>query len=256
MGLRRKYLGREEEVVVEFQGHRGPFLLPLLVLVTGLGGFIAASMAKHLSDASIIKIAGLAVGVLAIVAFLIRFGRWQKRKITITTQRLIVRVAGIRPRREQVSLERIVEIQIAQTVSDHFFGRGDLILELVDGQPVVVADIGKPEAVRRVLERFIRSAVSAGEIQTTTADEPMTPVLEESYGAKDDRGRGDPDLFLPILVTEFDPTPLRGTPAISGSLDQDRLSRLSAIDDLEAAGVISAQEASEQRRRIAGRRGR
>jgi hypothetical protein len=250
VGLSKKQLGQDEAIVVEVRGHRGPLMVPLSVVLVGAAVLITASIDRHLSQASLLKIVALVIGGLGIVALALRTARWRARVITVTNQRVVVSVGGVRPRRDQVSLDRIVEVQVNQSLSDHLFGRGDLVFELVDGPPVVIGDVTKPEALRRVLVRAAQ----------TEYEEPVWQDAPESI--EHDQGLFDwpldeetgvidaPDFVLPRLVSEFDPTPPQGTPAVSAPLDQDRVSRLRGIDDLEATGVITPAEAHEQRQRI------
>jgi hypothetical protein len=256
MGLRKKQLGHDEEVVVELRGHRGSLLLPLFVVAVGLAILITASVDHHLSASSVLKVAGLVLGLLGAVLLVHRVVQWRARVITVTNQRVVVSVAGLRTRRDQVSLDRIVEIQVHQGIVDHLFGRGDVIVELVDGPSVVIPDVSKPEALRRILmrtARLDRQGLLAEASRDHGADESEDLDMDSRFGLDATQVRRASDVIVPRLVTEFDPTPPNGTPAVAASFDQDQVSRLSAIDDLEATGIISPAEALEQRLRIVSR---
>ena len=256
MGLKKKQLGRDEYIVVQVHGHRGALVFPLVVILIGASAAIAGSVDRHLMQPSAIKVAGLIVGVLGVALLGVRIVRWRAREITITNQRVVVSVGGVKPRRDQVSLDRIVEVQVDQRIRDRIIGRGHLVLELVDGPAVSIPDVAKAEALSRVLMRAARPEIM-DETWYDQEDAPSIaapdPVFDWPEASRDELPP-DPDFILPILVTEFDPTPPHGTPAISASLDQDRVSRLSEIDALEDAGIISHAEAHDQRLRIMGRR--
>jgi membrane protein YdbS with pleckstrin-like domain len=255
VGLKKKQLGRDERIVVQVRGHRGALLFPLIVTVLGTSAVFAASVDHHLTQASAIKVAGLVIGLLGVALFIVRFFRWRAREITITNQRVVVSVGGVGPRRDQVSLDRIVEVQVDQRLRDRLIGRANLILELVDGPAVIIPDLAKAEALRRVLMRSARPEMG-DESWAEFDDDPPHDSSEAAFDwpmAEADATSSDPEFILPMLVTEFDPTPPHGTPAISASRNQDRISRISEIDALEAAGIISAAEAREQRQRIMGR---
>ena len=255
MVLKKKQLGRDEHIVVQVRGHRGALLFPLVVIAVGASAAVAASLDHHLVQPSAIKVAGLVVGLLGAALLVVRFMRWRAREITITNQRVVVSVGGVKPRRDQVSLDRIVEVQVDQRFRDRLIGRANLILELVDGPAVSIPDLAKAEALRRVLMKAARPELTdepweecEDDVPRDSSDAAFDWPISESPALP-----SDPDFMLPILVTEFDPTPPHGTPAISASRNQDRVSRISEIDALEAAGIISATEARQQRQRIMGR---
>ncbi len=133
---------------------------------------------------------------------------------------------------------RIIEVHLLQGVTDRLLRRGDVILEVDDGPPLAVEHLRHPEAFQRVVLRQLGR------------DE------EEGDGDEDD-GEGAHDLASPSLsriqvVTEDDPTPPQGTPAVSGSRAATLFARLDELDRLEASGALSPHEAALRRAELSG----
>ena len=239
MGLSQRQLGAGEQVVVEVHRGRGRLVVPSLAVLVAVG-----------SSASCLVIAGrptaTGVGTLRIVAWLTgglagvaliwllgRFAAWRAETVTVTSARLVLSRGVLRRNIDQVHLARVVEVHVVQRLRQRLTRRGDVVLELVDGAAVVVEALRQPEVFQRVLQRQIEASDGAG---ASVGDRRM------------------PSASRALVVTEFDPTPPRGTPSVSASASTASLIRLDEIDRLEAEGSLEPIEAARRRAEIRGER--
>jgi len=238
MGLSRRALGSDEEIIVEVRSHRGSLVAPSCLLLAACAGAIwlvayATSWPKLGREIA----AGVVIG-LPLWWLIARWVRWRSRSVSLTNERIVVSNGSFRKKSEQVRLMRIIEVHILQGVTDRLLRRGDVILEVDDGPPLAVEHLRHPEAFQRVVLRQLGR------------DE------EEGDGDEDD-GEGAHDLASPSLsriqvVTEDDPTPPQGTPAVSGSRAATLFARLDELDRLEASGALSPHEAALRRAELSG----
>ena len=238
MGLSRRALGSDEEIIVEVRSHRGSLVAPSCLLLAACAGAIwlvvyATSWPKLGREIA----AGVVIG-LPLWWLLARWMRWRSRSVSLTNERVVVSNGSLRKKSEQVRLMRIIEVHLIQGVTDRLLRRGDVILEVDDGPPLAVEHLRHPEAFQRVVLRELGR------------DE------EEGDGDEDD-GEGAHDLASPSLsriqvVTEDDPTPPQGTPAVSGSRAATLFARLDELDRLEASGALSPHEAALRRAELSG----
>jgi Bacterial PH domain len=238
MGLSKRELGRDEELLVAVRSHRGSLLLPLGVLVICAGGAVAILVEATALPSLGRKVAAGLVLAIGIALFLARWLKWRGRSINLTTERIVVKSGAGRTYSEQVRLIRIVEVHLLRTMSDRLVRRGSLVLDLDDGDVVVVDRLAKPEAFQRLVIR-----------QIDRVRELAYGTVYESFD--DDGGfeeSNEPP--RPHLVTEFDATPPRGTPAVASSRHAVMLARLDEVDRLESEGLLSPREASERRREL------
>lgn len=133
---------------------------------------------------------------------------------------------------------RIIEVHLIQGVTDRLLRRGDVILEVDDGPPLAVEHLRHPEAFQRVVLRELGRDGEEGD-------------------EEDDDVAGAHDLTSPSLsriqvITEDDPTPPQGTPAVSGSRAATLFARLDELDRLEASGALSPHEAALRRAELSG----
>ena len=237
MGLSRRDLAVDEEVVVEFRGHRGALLAPLLgvLLLVGAAGLLLMK-ATGLPLAPRQGIAAVLIA-LPLSWFCLRALRWRSRSITLTTQRLVVSRGNLRKHSEQVRLLRIVEVHVDQGVIERLLGRGRIAIDLIDGEPVVIDEIPHPAAMQRLVLRQV------DECLTTADEQEAAPPHWPEEPSRLARVR---------IVTELDPTPPRGIPAVSGSSAQSLMARLDEVDRLEADGLLSGDEARRRRAELGG----
>jgi len=232
MGLARKDLGRDEEIVVEVRSHKGALTFPLLFLLLcglGAGAVIAFGHTLPLLGR---QIAASALGAVGMVVFFTGYFRWRSRRIALTTQRVVVTTGSFGTTSEQVRLERILEVHLDRRFFERLAGRGSVILDIEDGPPLFIDRLRRPEAFQRLIVRQMSGGAFEG------VDEGVEGVRRPSPGPQ------------VTVVYEDDPTPPAGTPAVSSTHAASLFARLDELDGLEASGVLSRQEAEERRRQL------
>jgi hypothetical protein len=235
VGLARKDLGADEHVVVSVRTSVTPLLAPTILVLVAVGAAIELLTNIHVGTASIRTVVAAVVVAIPVLLLVRRFVAWRRRTVVLTTERVLV-VDGILGRRtDQVSLDRIIDVQVTRRLRDRMVGRGDLLLEVVGGPGVIVEDIPKPQAFSRLLLKARDGNAGGGT--------PIESPLPAMPGAS----------MPPVrIVTEGDPTPPRGTPAVSGSMAAVRHGRLEEIAELQRSGHLSAEEADRRRNEILG----
>jgi uncharacterized membrane protein YdbT with pleckstrin-like domain len=233
MGLSRKDLGADEHIVVSVRTSPMPLLMPiLLVLVAVVTAFVLLTRV-HVASSSIRLVGGSIIMGIPVLFFVVRLAAWRRRTVVLTTDRVVV-VDGVLSRRtDQVLLDRIIDVQIVRRLRDRIVGRGDLILEVEGSSAVVIESIPKPQAFSRLILKSRTSAAS----ETLAAVAKSSVIAEASV----------PNVRI---VTESDPTPPRGTPAVSGSAAAVQYGRLEELAALERSGQLSAEEVERRRLEI------
>ena len=214
--------------------------LVLPAMVVGLGGACAwLILAKVVLGGPSLRFAAACLSILVPMAWLFcRYFAWRSTMVSLTTDRLVVAEGILRRRVDQIRLERVVEVHRRRTLRDRLTRRGDLVIELVDASPVVLAGIRRPEAFQRLLLRHV-----ATDLGSFVDDDSR-----QSDRERPDRGWSARSGLL--VVTEDDPTPPRGTPAITGGRAAVLLARLDEVDQLELTGALSSAEADRRRREL------
>lgn len=230
VGLSRKDLGAGEEIVLSLRPTPTPLVLPSIILAGGVALAVLvltrASFAPHE-----LRIVGAIVLVAAAsVWFLARLVAWRSRALVLTTFRVLVIKGVLSSTQDQISLQRIEGAQVRRSVRHRLLGRGDLIVELVDGSGVVIEDVPKPQAFCRLM------------LRTRDGEEVAAqPAVE---------GSSSPAPRMVRVVTEGDPTPPRGVPAVNASQAAVIEGRLKEVEALERSGHLTAEEASQRRAAI------
>jgi len=231
MGLGRRQLGADEEIVVEVRSHRGSLVMPLIATLIALAAGVWLLTGVHQGPLAVRRAGAIVIGAVPLVWLAARYVTWRSRTVALTTQRVVVTLGVARRSSEQIRLERIIDVHLAQSLSDRVLRRGTLMIEVVDGSPWAVDRLRRPEALQRLILRQMSIAPEA-------SGSPPIPELI--------------DWPTYTVVTELDPTPVRGTPAISGSHAATLAARLDELDRLEADGVLSSYEASRRRAQLTG----
>ena len=240
MGLARRNLGHDEVLVLEVRSHRGQLVAPFLfLLLCGAGSAAISIEATALPPLGRKVIAGVVAGI-GLLWFFVRWARWRGRTIVLTNERVIVVTGRLRKSLEQVRLVRLVEVHCHQSFVDRLIRRGSVVLEVDDGPSLVVGQLRKPEAFQRLILRQITP-----EFSERGLDESDVRAVVETR----DQPGARPYQAIQI-VTENDPTPPAGTPAVSGSQAATLFARFDELDRLEASGALSHEEASRRRQQL------
>lgn len=247
MGLKAKELAGGEQVVIEVR--RGPSRLaaPSIVLAAAAGLAVACLMLARRNPSApgwtliddrrtvggaleVLAVILGAISALALLWLLASWLRWRGRSVALTSLRVASVEGVLRRRIDQVLLERVVDVQVDRSMRDRLARRGTVLLELIDGSTVAIDGLAKPDAFARVMLR------QAGLIPG---------------GPGEDAGSGG-SLEGWAVITENDPTPPEGTPALTATGAAARLIRLDEIDRLESEGLLDPAEAARRRSELEG----
>ncbi len=237
MSLSRRSLGPDERVVVEVRRGVGRLVVPSVALVLAVGLAVTALVVSNhptQTHATWLRVAAAsagAIGVLCLIWWLGRGLAWRAETVAVTTDRVVLSRGVLRRRSDQILLGRVVDAHVDRRLAQRLVGRGDLILELIDAQTILVEDLRQPDAFRRVVLRH------AGLDDEGDSGEPRSELEVQR-------------LPRPLVVTELDPTPPRGTPSVSAISSTADLIRLDEIDRLEAEGALDHDEADRRRAEI------
>jgi len=122
----KKLLNENEEVVVDVRPHWIVLAGPSLALLASIAAAIRISAN---TDNEVFRLAVLALVLVVLVWFVVRFAKWVTTNLVITSDRLIVRSGVIAKRGREIPLERINDITVTQSVVNRILGSGDLVVE-------------------------------------------------------------------------------------------------------------------------------
>ncbi len=126
MPFPRKLLNENEEVVVDVRPHWIVLAGPSLALLASIAAAIWTSAS---TDNEVFRLAVLALVLVVLAWFVVRFAKWVTTNLVITSDRLIVRSGVIAKRGREIPLERINDITVTQSVVNRILGSGDLVVE-------------------------------------------------------------------------------------------------------------------------------
>jgi len=156
MAYSRKLLNPDEQVHLDLHPHWVVFAKPavLTILIS-----VAIFRAQEIANASL-KIGVNRVLLVALVASLgsVSFVglKWYFTFFVVTSQRVIYREGVLARRGVEIPLDRVNNVNFAQSIIERMLGAGDLLIESAseDGQQLF-SDIRKPEQVQNIIQEAI-----------------------------------------------------------------------------------------------------
>jgi len=147
-------LNESEEIVLDLRPHWAQLFFPVVFVVLAIaatGGSLAFSSMP-------LRLALLAVLVVAVVFLLVRYVRWTTVNFVVTNQRLIRRQGVIAKDGIEIPLDRVQTVRFHQSVFERMIGAGDLLIESAGetGQNTF-PDIRRPSAVQNTIYREIEA---------------------------------------------------------------------------------------------------
>jgi membrane protein YdbS with pleckstrin-like domain len=257
MPLPRKLLNDDEELLVEMRPHwvfyGGPFAATAAAWVAVLALLIGV---KPPSWASYPLLAIAAVPTIWLAGRLIR---WQSYTLALTTTRILVRQGVFGRDTIQLRLQRITEVNLAQTLTERLLGTGRLVIDVQgEDDSLILEDVRKPAILQRVVNSQINELVGGGareEIPDTfrPRDAPRYRDVRDEFdehGHHDDHEHHDhdtPPLGNEPVLPEPWGTGAGATDSVTptpqpGSTDRDIHERLIALDDLRRRGILTEEE--------------
>jgi len=155
MPFPRRLLIENEELVLELRPHWIAIVVPAIVTVLVVAGWILALTyaPDDGTGRSIVVWGASAIGVFLLIAFPVRkFIAWATSYFVVTSDRVIHREGWIAKRSMEIPLEAINDVRFHQGVFERLIGAGDLIISSASefGRQVF-GDIRNPEEVQRTI---------------------------------------------------------------------------------------------------------
>jgi uncharacterized membrane protein YdbT with pleckstrin-like domain len=135
---------RDEEVCLEARRHGIVLVRPLLwaVVLSGIGGVVSTAP-RPVSVAG-----GVVIGLAALVA-LRAVWRWERTRVVVTTDKVLVVGGTWRRRARSVRLAGLEAVELEQTLVGQLFGYGTIVVG-----PMALDHVPKPKSVYRLVERL------------------------------------------------------------------------------------------------------
>ena len=160
MAYPRKLLNRGEHINLDLHPHWVVFVKPGTIVVVFV---VLAIWAQQLGD-DWFKTGVSRVLLGAILLGLINLGsavmRWSRTYFVVTSQRVIFREGVLARRGVEIPLERVNNVNFAQSVMERMLGAGDLLIESASevGQQLF-GDIRNPEQVQNMIHEAIHARI-------------------------------------------------------------------------------------------------
>jgi uncharacterized membrane protein YdbT with pleckstrin-like domain len=155
MPFPRRLLIENEELVLELRPHWIAIVVPAIVTILVVAGWILAvtNAPDDGTSRSIVVWGASAVGVFLLIAFPVRkFIAWATSYFVVTSDRVIHREGWIAKHSMEIPLEAINDVRFHQGVFERLIGAGDLIISSASefGRQVF-GDIRNPEEVQKAI---------------------------------------------------------------------------------------------------------
>lgn len=158
MAFPKKYLNDAEEVILDLRPHWFFLFGPALALIAALALAIWVSQAV---DSDFALFPALALAVVALLLFLIRFAQWVTTDFVLTTDRLVYRKGIVSRHGREIPLERVNDVSYQQTLFQRMMRAGDLMVE--SGGERGQSHFGhfaKPQDIQNEVHRAIEAAAA------------------------------------------------------------------------------------------------
>ena len=126
MAFPKKYLNDAEEIILDLRPHWFFLFGPALALVAALALAIWVSQAV---DSDFALFPALALAVVTLLLFLVRFAQWVTTDFVLTTDRLIYRKGIVSRQGKEIPLERVNDVSFQQSLFQRMMHAGDLMVE-------------------------------------------------------------------------------------------------------------------------------
>ena len=135
---------RDEEVCLEARRHGIVLVRPLLwaVVLSGIGGVVSTAPRPF-------SVAGAALIALGALIALRAVWKWERTRVVVTTDKVLVVAGTSRRRARSVRLAGLGAVELEQTLAGQLFGYGTVVVG-----PMALDHIPKPKTVYRLVERL------------------------------------------------------------------------------------------------------
>ena len=135
---------RDEEVCLEARRHGIVLVRPLLwaVVLSGIGGVVSTAPRPF-------SVAGAALIALGALIALRAVWKWERTRVVVTTDKVLVVAGTWRRRARSVRLAGLGAVELEQTLAGQLFGYGTVVVG-----PMALDHIPKPKTVYRLVDRL------------------------------------------------------------------------------------------------------
>jgi len=158
MAFPKKYLNDSEEVIRDLRPHWFFLFGPAVALIAALALAIWVGQAD-ISEFVLFPV--LALAVVALLFFLVRYAQWITTDFVLTTDRLIYRKGIVSRQGKEIPLERVNDVSYQQSLVQRMMGAGDLMVE--SGGERGQSQFGHfahPQDIQNEIHRAIESAAA------------------------------------------------------------------------------------------------
>lgn len=261
MALPRKFLNEDEELLAELRPH---WIFLFGPLFTSIGVWIAilAIVLVWRNPPGWTNYPFLILALIPGLWLLGRFVRWRSYTIALTSTRILVRQGIVGRDTVQLRLQRVTEVNIAQTLIERALGTGRVIIDVQgEDDSMTLEFVRKPVVVQRVINSLINEIVGGGHREEIPAD--MLPF--DQRGRHEAQGQGvgaghatdghhDADHHHDTPPFGVSTTPPSGSAAAAPPNAPFALrDRLIELDDLRRRGILSEEEFAAKKSELLNR---
>ncbi len=254
MALPRKFLNEDEELLAEMHPHWIFLFGPLFTSIGVWVGIIVLLIVWH-NPPGWTNYPFLILALVPALWLLGRFVRWKSYDVALTSTRILVRQGIVGRDTVQLRLQRIVEVNIRQSMVERVLQTGSLVIDVQgDDDTLTLEYMRKPAVVQRVINSQINEIVGGGRREEIPADlRPHEPhpsrgaarargEEERTDPPAEDRADGSPDDDTPPFGVESPPAPAPSTGSGQKAEPAEIRDRLIELDDLRRRGILSEDE--------------
>jgi len=263
MALPRKFLNEDEELLAEMHPHWIFLFGPLFTSIGVWAALIALLILWH-NPPGWTDYPFLILALIPGLWLLGRFIRWKSYDVALTSTRILVRQGIFGRDTVQLRLQRIVEVNIKQSLVERILQTGSLLIDVQgEDNTLTLEYMRKPAVVQRVINSQINEIVGGGQREAVPHD--MRP--QEPHPRPAPTGPAGPPggWRAAELAGEYDTPPLGvesapvspANPAATETSQRAEPSeirdRLIELDDLRRRGIISEDEFAAKKSELLNR---
>jgi len=253
MALPRKFLNEDEELLAEMHPH-WIFLFGPLFTSIGVWAAIIVLLVLWHNPPGWTNYPLLILALIPGLWLLGRFIRWKSYDVALTSTRILVRQGIFGRDTVQLRLQRIVDVNIKQSLIERILQTGSLVIAVQgEDNTLTLEYMRKPAVVQRVINSQINEIVGGGQREVVPDDmRPRNPhPLFDEGESPDQSGGGGAAVPGPEHDTPpfgvGSPPPTAAAPAPTTGPGQraepfEVRDRLIELDDLRRRGIISEEE--------------
>jgi uncharacterized membrane protein YdbT with pleckstrin-like domain len=136
---------RDEEVCLEARRHGIVLARPLVwtMILAGIGGVVSTAPRPF-------AVAGNVVIVLAALLALRAVWKWERTRVVVTTEKVLIVGGTLRRRARSVRLTGLGAVELEQSLAGQLLGYGTVVVG-----PLALDHVPKPKSVYRLVERLL-----------------------------------------------------------------------------------------------------